>query len=133
MLIEIAERRNQDRFKIEGDAYVYSASTFTFVGRVIDISRSGIAFSCLRDDDSIPVKIDDLGILLSNKGFTTENLPFQIVSDGTLLDSPVNDVVMMKRGGGRFLSLTPEQQSELERFIAKCFSRPYLRQCAGSS
>ena len=119
MLIEIAERRQQDRFEIEGDAYIYSASTFMFVGEVIDISRSGIAFSCMQDDDSIPVKIDDLGILLSKKGFITENLPFQIVSYDTVLDSTVNKVVM-KRGGGRFLSLSPEQRHELERFIAKC-------------
>lgn len=119
MLIETAERRNQDRFKIKGDAYVYSASTFTFVGRVIDISRSGISFSCMQDDDSIPVIIDDLGILLSNKGFITENLPFQIVSSDTMLDPSANDVVTIKRGGGRFLSLTPKQKSELERFIAK--------------
>lgn len=118
MLIEIAERRKQDRFKIEGDAYIYSASTFMFVGEVIDISPSGIAFSCTQDDDSIPIEIDDLGIFLSKKDFMTENFPFQIVSDDTVHGSPVNNVVM-KRGGGRFLSLTPEQKSALERFIAK--------------
>lgn len=118
MLIEIAERRKQDRFEIEGDAYIYSASTFMFVGEVMDISPSGIAFSSMQDDDSIPIKIDDLGILLSKKGVMTENFPFQIVSDDTVLGSPVNNVVM-KRGSGRFLPLTPEQKSALERFIAK--------------
>ena len=118
MLLDIAERRQQDRFKIEGSAYIYSASTFMFVGEVIDISRSGIAFRCMRDEDSIPVKIDDLGILLSNKGVITENFPFQIVSDETVLVSPASNVVM-KRGGGRFLPLSPEQKHELDRFIAR--------------
>ena len=119
MLVEIAGRREQDRFNIKGDAYIYSASTFTFVGKVIDISRSGMAFSCMQDDESRPLKIDDLGILLSNRGFITDNLPFQIVSDDIVLHSAVNNIVM-KRGSGRFLSLSPEQMSELERFIAKC-------------
>jgi hypothetical protein len=118
MLLEIAEKREYDRYEIEGDAYIYSASTFTFVGKIIDISRSGIAFSCILDDESIPVKIDDLGILLSTKDFITENLPFEIISDDTVFVSPENSVVM-KRGNGCFLTLTPEQEKELERFITK--------------
>ena len=118
MLLEIAERREQDRIKIEDNAYIYSASTFTFIGKVIDISRSGIAFSSILDDDSIPFKIDDLGILLSTKDYITENLPFEIISDDTVFVSPENNMVMM-RSSGQFLDLAPEQERELERFITK--------------
>lgn len=115
-MLEMIERRKQERFKVEGDAYVYSASSFTFIGKVIDISRAGVSFSYMEDDHSEPIKIDDLGILISKKDFIAENLPLQIVSDKAVPDLPVG-VVVRKRCSGRFLFLTPEQEGELERFI----------------
>ena len=117
-MMKMTERRKQERFKIEGDAYVYSASSNAFVGKAIDVSRSGIAFSYMEDDDSAPTKIDELGILISKFGTITENLPFESVSDEPVPSPPMSTVVM-RRCGGRFLSLTPEQAGELERFFLK--------------
>ena len=117
-MLDVIERRKQERFKIEGDAYVYSALSFTFTGKVIDISRSGMSFSRMESDDSEPIKIDDLGILISRKNFIAENLPLQIVSDKAIPDLPVS-VVVRKRCGGCFVSLTPEQKGVLECFIQR--------------
>lgn len=89
------------------------------MGKLIDASRSGIAFSYVEENDSAPAEIDDLGILISGIGAITENLPFQLVSDVPIPGPPTSTVVM-RRCGGRFLPLTPEQESELEGFVAKC-------------
>ena len=115
---EMVDSRKQERFKVEGDAYVYSASSFTFIGKVIDISPSGISFSYMADDDSEPIMIDELGILLSKKNSMAENLPLRVVSDEAVSGSPASAVVK-KRCGGRFLSLTPEQEGELALFIKR--------------
>jgi hypothetical protein len=112
------ERREKERFKVGNNAYVYSASSFTFVGKIIDVSRSGIAFSYVEDYESVPAKIDELGILVSYFGYITENLPFEIVSN-EVIPCPPGSTVVMRRCGGRFLFLTPEQEGELERFIAR--------------
>ncbi len=122
------ERRVEERFKVESDAYVYSASSFTFIGKVIDVSRSGISFSYLEDFESAPTQIDELGILLSYYGHITENLPFEIVSN-EVMPRPQGSTVVIRRCAGRFLSLTPEQEGALERFIArhtKKYSFAYL-------
>jgi hypothetical protein len=113
---DMVERRKQDRFKIDTGVYVFCPlPNDIFMGNVVDISRSGIAFSYFADNP-VPDDINKLGLLASRSGSTLEDLPFQIISDEVMPRHP-ESMLVMKRSSGRFLSLTPVQQSELERFI----------------
>ena len=109
------ERRKQDRFKID-NAYVFCPSPYdVFMGKIIDISRSGIAFSYFADNPA-PGTINELGLLVSRSGSTLENLPFQNISDKGMPGHPASTLVMRRRSG-RFLTLTPVKENDLKRFI----------------
>ena len=115
-MVDMIERRKQDRFKINAGAYVfYPSPNNIFMGKVVDISRSGIAFNYFTDNP-VPDDISELGILVSRSGSALENLPFQIVSDEDMPDHPAS-ILVMRRRSGRFLTLTPAKENELKRFI----------------
>ena len=112
----MSEKRKQERFKVDNDIYVYNSSSYiAFVGNILDISPSGISFSYVMEI-SVPVDLDKLSILSSKHNSVLKNLPFETISDEIIQGDPASTVVMRRRSG-RFLSLTPEQERELERFI----------------
>ena len=113
---DMTEKRSQTRFKVDDEIYVYNSSSYAaFVGNILDISHSGISFSYVMDI-SAPVDLDKLSILSSKHRYVLKNLPFETISDEIIQGDPASTVVMRRRSG-RFLSLTPEQERELERFI----------------
>ncbi len=122
-MVDMVERRKQDRFKIDTGTYVFCPSPNNiFMGKVVDISRSGIAFNYFTDNPA-PDDISELGILVSRSGSALENLPFQIVSDEDMPGHPAS-ILVMRRRSGRFLTLTPAKENELKRFIENHLMSP---------
>lgn len=85
------------------------------MGRIFDISRSGISF-CYVMDFPVPDYFYELGILVPNGGPFLNDLPFNTVYDEVVTDDTFAAMAVRRRGGS-FNSLKPEQEIKLERFM----------------
>lgn len=85
---------------------------------IMDISESGLSFRYLGQKLKRS-QIKEVN-LYHNFDLIAEDLPVQVVSDYRLRDN----LVPVRRGSLTFKELTPEQQSQLERFIQNYTEAP---------
>lgn len=109
------ERRKHERFEIWDEAFVLLGPDSTKLGRIIDISMGGLAFSHV-GRASPPSALFELDMFLVDSDFYLDKMPYEIISDTKIRDSGF-DSIAMRRCGVQFGNLTPSQISQLEQFI----------------
>jgi hypothetical protein len=119
---ETIERRKHERFDAPSDAVVFlrtSGPDFTIVGKIVDISTSGLAF--LYTAASKPKdESHQLDIILAGPRFSLGKVPFKTISDVEVaMECPVGFMAPRRRGV-QFGDLTDNQRLELAYFIQCC-------------
>lgn len=115
-LRELAEIRRFQRFKVIADAMVSLSSDPTVQGRVINISRGGLAFKPLGQKEWEKGSTD-LQLNLTGDEIQMNAIPFKTVSDLDIENASAGDSTPQKRMGVQFGELTPRQIDQLEHFI----------------
>lgn len=117
MLTEIKkDRRKHERFAVEAPAYAAIGPDFGRMGHIINISRSGLAFTYIKHRDRSIIEVETM-IQISDNRETIGDFPFISISDtgGDLADPYSSVEVRYHRG--RFGRLSPEQRQILMAFL----------------
>ena len=115
------EKRNYIRFLATPNSYAALGSRFTKVGRIRDISISGLAFEYISNSQDSDQKHSKIAIFLADNGFHLANLACRVVCDCpecAFGKNPVpNSVYAINRCAVQFTFITKNQKDELEYFI----------------
>jgi len=103
------EQRRHRRLQARDGAFVLLGPDSTKLGRIIDISRSGLAFSHM-------ARTRPSNDLLIDKDFYLSEVPFQTVWDVKTHENPLSSITM-RRCGVQFGDLNSSQQTELDNFM----------------
>ncbi|UCD86765.1 MAG: PilZ domain-containing protein [Desulfobacterales bacterium] len=109
------ERREHERFETRDGAFILLGPDSTKLGRLIDISMGGLAFSHVARTRP-PDELFELDLFLVEGDFYLDKVPYEIISDFKTYDNHFGSITM-RRCGVQFGSLTQSQISELEYFI----------------
>ncbi len=115
-----SERRKNTRFSVVDDAYAALVPNFTEVGRIKDISISGLSIEYLSDSDS-GSEISSVDIFLRSGEFHLYHLPCKIVYSINL-EAPEDDLLsnqmpIRKRCGVKFIRLSENHDKQLRDFL----------------
>ena len=110
------ERRKEPRFRVCDSTFAVDSCEPRRLGRLIDISRSGISFQYMENLDN-PQPDTELHIFSSTHPLFLKSFPFETVYDSPSRVHP-KSLLAMRRHGGRFLSLSAGQQAQLDEFIS---------------
>ena len=113
---KIVDRRKNKRFQTEKNTYAVLRAKGSKLGRVIDISKGGLAFRYVSVGQRLkgPLELD----LLSHQyDYRIDKIPVKIISDLELANKKAFKSTTLKRVGVQFGKLTREQKSKLEHFI----------------
>jgi hypothetical protein len=117
MLTEIKqERRKYERYAVEGPAYAAIGPDFGRMGHIVNISRSGLAFTYIKHRDRSIIEVETM-IQISDNQETVGDFPFISISDkGGDLADPFSSVEV-RYHRGRFGRLSREQKQILLAFL----------------
>ncbi len=113
---QTVDRRKDRRFQTEKNTYAVLRARGSKLGRVIDISRGGLAFRYVSVGQRLkgPLELD----LLSHQyDYRIDKIPVKIITDLELANKKAFKSTTLKRVGVQFGKLTREQKSRLEHFI----------------
>jgi c-di-GMP-binding flagellar brake protein YcgR len=113
---KIVDRRKNKRFQTEKNTYAVLRARGSKLGRVIDISKGGLAFRYVSVGQRLrgPLELD----LLSHQyDYRIDKIPVKIITDLELANKKAFKSTTLKRVGVQFGKLTREQKSKLEHFI----------------
>lgn len=110
------ERRKFERYTVETPAYAAIGPDFGRMGHIINISRSGVAFTYIKHRERSIIEGETL-IQISDNHETLGDFPFISISDtGCDLADPFSSVEV-RYHRGRFGRLSPEQRQRLLSFL----------------
>jgi CheY-like chemotaxis protein len=110
------ERREHERFKVKDGAIAIPISDLPKQGKIIDISKSGLAF-CYKGNGDLSKELTELSISMDGEDLNLDNIPCKTISDFTLADDAPLESMVMKRCSIQFGDLTSIQTDQLEHFI----------------
>ncbi len=110
------ERREHERFKVKDGAISIPTSDFYKKGKIIDISKSGLAF-CYKGNGDLSKEFTELAINISLKKFNLGNIPCRTISDLTFNDDSGLESGLMRRCSIQFGELDPTQTDQLDSLI----------------
>jgi len=113
---ERVERRGDKRFHASTGAFAVLGPNSTKVGRVIDISLSGLAFRHADQEEPLD-GLNELDVFMIDDDFHVNKIPFEAVSDFEMTNEGTLAFMRTRQSGLRFGELTPAQRSRLEYFI----------------
>ncbi len=112
------ENRKHKRFKAKGGAFAVLGPHVKNLGRIIDISKGGLAFSYHEKGEPLH-KLFELDILLADNGFYLDKVPFNAVWDFQIVideEAPASSLAP-RSCGVQFGALSDDQKSQLDYFI----------------
>ena len=113
---QTVERRKNERFQTGKNTYALLRARGSKLGRVIDISKGGLAFRYVSVGERLkgPLELD----LLSHQyDYRIDKIPVKIITDLEVANKKAFKSTILKRVGVQFGKLTREQKSKLEHFI----------------
>ncbi|MBW1743035.1 MAG: PilZ domain-containing protein [Deltaproteobacteria bacterium] len=113
---ESVERRENKRFHAPTGAFAVLGPNATKVGRVIDISLSGLAFRHADKEEPLN-ELNEIDVFMIDDDFHVNKIPFETVSDYEIINESPLALMTTRQSGLRFGELTPSQRSLLEYFI----------------
>jgi hypothetical protein len=112
---ERVERRKHKRFQVDNGALVILGWYYEKVGRIIDISKGGIAFRYTPTEEE--QNGSDLAIVLSETNFYLDEVSNKTITDFELADKTPITSVNARRRGVQFTNPTDSQKAQIEFFI----------------
>jgi hypothetical protein len=113
---ETVERREHERFEVPQGAYVTLGPGGRVLGKIVDISESGIAFGYI-DGVEPSNNSDELDIFFMGSSFSLRKVPFTTIWNVEVPNEIRYSTESMRRSGVRFKRLKRDQASELKGFI----------------
>jgi c-di-GMP-binding flagellar brake protein YcgR len=108
-------RRKETRYRVRDGVFAIDTHEPQRLGEVIDISREGIAFRYMDGPNDL-CPSTKLNIFSSTHSLFLSDYNFKNVSDIQIEGHP-SSAIHMRRYGGKFIDLTPQQQEQLDDFI----------------
>jgi len=108
---QLKNRRKYPRFQSTKEMYVFH---YNF-GKILEIGMGGILFSYVQKQDN-NIKNMPTGTLFDAENRYIDDIPFQVVYDSVVSDSPSSKLIIKKRCI-TFGDLTESQSKSLESFI----------------
>jgi len=113
----IVERRRHKRFATQDGTYAVLRSPANKIGKLLDISVSGLAFSYFSTNGGI---LESAGLdLLADEGLCLENMPYTLINDCVMPNEQPFSQITMRRHCVKFNGLSEEQTDQLRAFIEK--------------
>ena len=117
----MVERRKYVRFIAQPDTYAALGSRFTKVGKVQDISISGLAFEYLSSAEDSDQPYSKITIFQSENKFHLANLPCRVIYDFPKCASNTNlvsnSIYVTNRCALQFITITGHQIEKLNYFL----------------
>jgi hypothetical protein len=110
------ERRRFERYTVAGPAYAAVGPDFRRMGHIMNISRSGVAFTYINHRNHSDLEGETM-IQLSDNEKTLGDFPFITISDTGEDSADPYSSVEVRCHRGRFGSLTRDQQDIIRSFI----------------
>jgi len=112
----LVERRKYKRFQVQENTFALLRAQVSKLGRVIDISKGGLAFRYVSIGERLkgPLEVD---LLLPHHDFSLNKLPVKIISNFEIASETPFRSLTLRRVGVQFGELTQKQKSRLEYFI----------------
>ena len=111
------EKRKHKRFEAKEGSFVVVWPDFSKQGQIIDISKGGLAFRYIADEEESKGEAAELDILLQDISFYLERVPFKTAYDIEIQNQETFAPLKMRRMGVEFGELTPNQMALLDYFI----------------
>lgn len=111
------EKRKHRRFEAKDGSFVVVWPDFSKQGQIIDISKGGLAFQYIADEEETKGEGAELDILLQDISFYLERVPFKTAYDIEIQNQSTYVPLKMRRMGVEFGELTPNQTALLDYFI----------------
>ena len=114
-----AERREEERFRPKKRTFVVFKPQFLKLGKVLDISASGLCFQYLaKEDQAGEAPIIEADIFMSDNGYYLPDVACKLVWDTEAKEKMTFPIgFQSRRCGLQFLKLTKEQQNKLEHYL----------------
>jgi len=113
----LIEKRKDKRFKVKDITFALIESSYSKeMGKIVNISRGGLAFNYFTGKDRIK-KSDKLDIIMADNDLRIKNMPCKTVSDFEIPDKFYFSSIKMRRHCIQFRKLEISQISELDYFI----------------
>jgi len=116
-----AKRRKYVRFLAQPNAYAALGSSFTKIGKILDISMGGLAFEYYSGSEDLNQYDSTVTIFITVNNFYLENIPCQMISDlpkcGSDKPSVLNANYLVKRSCLQFMTISEDQRQRLEYFL----------------
>jgi len=111
----LTNRRQRERFRINGRAFVYYETHAPKIAEIIDISTEGVAFSYVGSAETVNQK-HYLEMILPDSTRFMEKLPCKTISD-CQIDSGMDEGLGTRRSSVQFSDLTDDQRAKIACFI----------------
>ena len=115
------ERRKHKRFKVKVDAVVAVSDTeskYTYLGRFIDISKGGFAFT-YNEGKGGSTELSKVDILYVRDSFYLYNIPFETMWVSREASKPSPSFSKTSKSGVQFGDMTSSQMQLIDSFIEK--------------
>jgi hypothetical protein len=116
---KLFERRKHKRFPAPPNTYVQLIDQVSKLGRLLDISKGGLAFRYISVGKRLR-KVFELDLISTQLNPGLNPLPVKVVSEIEMASETPARAVTLSRAGVQFEQLMDEQIDWLERFIQKC-------------
>jgi hypothetical protein len=126
----VGERRKHDRFQINGMSFVYLGPSFNIEGKILNISKAGLAFRYMTKDWRL-IESKTLNIVLLDGTWRLRNVPFEVIWDFSISYDFSFGKVTFGQCGVEFGELTHLQKSDLEDFIRYYTTPPFSKKIEG--
>jgi hypothetical protein len=112
---ELVEHREYERYQVREGAFVLLGPDSTKLGRIVDVSVGGLAFSHMART-SPSSELFELDMFLIDSDFYLNSMPYEVISDFKTYNNPFSSI-SMRRCGVKFGALSNSQIFQLEHFI----------------
>ena len=116
---KLFERRKHKRFRVPRNTYVQLNGQVSQLGRVLDISRGGLAFRYISVGKELK-EVFQIDLVSGQFNPGLRCLPVKVVSEIEMVSETPVRAVTLSRASVQFEALMNEQANWLERFIQKC-------------
>ena len=113
---ESAEPRKHRRFRFQDGNFAALSPGFCMLGRIVDISRSGLAFRYVASSAGTH-KCAKLKILKTDGSFSCDRIPFKTIWDSSTPQNFLLGSLPLRHCGVEFGKLGDDQKVDLKYFI----------------
>lgn len=110
------DRRKHKRHRVKDNSYAAISPHSKKLGKILNISKGGLVFEYLHNDE--PENSDhDQTIYLSSNGCYVEDIPFKVIDDLEITNNLSFNLMKMRKQRVQFSNISPKQSFALDFYI----------------